>query len=80
MADGSDAAEVDKWERQRSAEAELEAAEAASARGEAGAAKRLAAAEQALDAVLEAALKEAADDDYSESEEEGAFSGSDAEG
>ncbi|EIE26943.1 Clavaminate synthase-like protein [Coccomyxa subellipsoidea C-169] len=80
LADGSDAAEVDKWERRRSAEAELEAAEAASARGEAGAAKRLAAAEQALDAVLEAALKEAADDDYSESEEEGAFSGSDAEG
>ena len=80
LADGSDAAEVDTWQRRRSAEAELRAAEAAVARLEAGAEERLAIAEEALDAFLEAALQAAGADDYYESEDEDASDGSDAVG
>lgn len=63
LADGSDAKEVAAWRAKREAHEELAAAEAAVQRGEAGAAARLAAAERALDDVLEAALQDAFDDD-----------------
>ena len=56
LPDGSDAHEVDAWRKKRNAEKELEAAEIALSRGEKGAKARLAAAERALDAVLDAAL------------------------
>lgn len=56
LADGSDAQKVRRWNRRREAEARLGAAEAASARGEAGAAHALAAAEAALDEALQEEL------------------------
>ncbi|KAL4429824.1 hypothetical protein ABPG77_010941 [Micractinium sp. CCAP 211/92] len=56
LPDGSEAGEASRFLMRRAAEAELEAAEAAAARGDPGAAKRLRAAERRLDRALEAAL------------------------
>lgn len=68
LPDGSEAKEVKAWNIKRDAEKELEAAEAAAARGEKGAKTRLAAAEHALDAVLDAALEDDAFGDFDDFE------------
>ncbi len=70
MADGSDAAEVERWRQLRSAKAELEASELALARGEAGAAERFAAAKQVLLDDLKGFLDRWGGDLYCGSEDE----------
>ncbi|KAG2485492.1 hypothetical protein HYH03_015766 [Edaphochlamys debaryana] len=70
LADGSDAAEVERWRRRSGAEAEVAEAEAAVGRGDKGAAARLAAAEEALEAALEAELSDALEDGLGEGEDD----------
>ncbi|KAI3427056.1 hypothetical protein D9Q98_006996 [Chlorella vulgaris] len=62
QADGSEAGDAARWLARHEAEAELAAAESAATQGLPGASKRLRAAEQRLDAVLEAALEGDGDD------------------
>lgn len=70
LADGSDVAEVERWRQRHNAEAELETARLALARGEAGAAARVAAAEQVLLEDLKGFLDRWACVDHSGSEDE----------
>ncbi|KAK9814629.1 hypothetical protein WJX72_009022 [[Myrmecia] bisecta] len=72
LADGSDAQDVEAWQRLKAAEAALTEAEKAVQRGDKGSQRRLAQAEARLEAALDTALDEfeGLDDDFSDSADE----------